>query len=42
VSQHNFGCFVWSDENADVAFERYRNLVARIAGSSDLEIEIKK
>lgn len=40
VSQHNFGCFVWRDENADEAFRIYRSFVAKISGMPDIEIEV--
>ena len=40
VSKHNFGCFVWRDENADKAFDKYKTLIAKTSGIPDIEIEI--
>lgn len=40
VSKHNFGCFVWRDENADKAFDIYRTFIAKKSGMPDIEVEI--
>jgi len=40
ISKHNFGCFVWRDENADEAFVTYRSFVAKTSGLPDIEIEV--
>lgn len=40
ISQYSIQCFVWRDESADIAFEKYKKFIKRITKSSRIEIEI--
>ncbi len=40
VSEYTFNTFIWKDEGAENAFERYRSFVQNTAHSNQIEIEI--
>lgn len=42
VSDKNINCFIWRDEYADVAFDRYLDFMNHYADCDSLEIEILK
>lgn len=42
ISDKNFNCFVWLDDNADAAFIRYTEFMNRFNNTSKFEIEIRE
>ena len=42
ISPYTFNCFIWKDEDADKAFEIYKNFVFKLSKSTITEIEIIK
>ena len=40
ISAFTFNCFIWKDEDADSAFDKYKSFVLKVAQMSQTEIEI--
>lgn len=41
VSKKLISCFIWKDENADFAFDKYKEFMRKIYKTDELEIEVK-
>lgn len=41
ISDFNFNCFLWVDEQADQMFEQYVELIRHVSGIDDIEVEVR-